>query len=152
GPRAKERWGSEGFQSLQNCTTSRNQPDTRMAKAPELRDAVEAIIARVIEVEVARGETPTDATKAAASLKNLYGLDTLFTLLAALGKNGFTQTSYYGNSENKPAVMTTLIQQFIPRPEDTPEAFAKAASTAIAAGRCTIERIAELGLVNPRWV
>jgi hypothetical protein len=45
-----------------------------------------------------------------------------------------------------------LIQKCLPLPDDTPEAFAAAAKEAVAAGQFEIERVVELGLVNPRWV
>ncbi len=152
GPRPRQRWG-RSFDSLEALTSP--NADTLyplFAKRPELKQAVDEIVARVIELELVRGETPTVATKAANSINQLFGRETLFKLIAALGKNGFGKTPRWGESENKPAVLTKLIQKCLPLPTDTPEAFAVAAKAAVAAGQFEIERIVELGLVNPRWV
>ena len=152
GPRPRVQWGTS-FDSLQALTSpNADALYPVFARRPELKQAVDEIVARVIELELARGETPTAATKAANSIKQLFGRETLFKLIAALGKHGFGKTARWGESENKPAVLTGLIQKCLPLPADTPEAFAAATKEAVAAGQFEIERIVELGLVNPRWV
>ncbi|MFO0824313.1 MAG: DUF5724 domain-containing protein [Gemmataceae bacterium] len=153
GPRGKERWGGwESFESLRSLTGTPEKQYKQLDEHPELRAAVNEIVARVIEVELNRGETPTAATRAANDIGQLLGREILFKLMAALGKTGFGKTARWGGSESKPAVLTALIQKCMPLPEDTPEAFATAAKDAIAAGQFELERIVELGLVNPRWV
>jgi hypothetical protein len=152
GPRTRERWGTS-FESLQALTSP--TADTfypLVNRRPELKHALDEIVARVIEVEVNRGEAPTAATSAANSINQLFGRATLFRLIAALGKHGFGKTARWGESENKPAVLTGLIQKCLPLPDDTPAAFALAVTDAVAAGQFELERIVELGLVNPRWV
>jgi hypothetical protein len=146
GPRAKERYSREQFDSLRQLTSGGNKDYALVDARPELRAAVNAVVERVIQVELARGETPTAATRPATEICQVFGVDTLLALVAALGKAGFTKPAGYGHSENKPAVLTSLIRHCVPRPEDTPEAFASAAA------QFETDRIAELGLVNPRWV
>jgi hypothetical protein len=152
GPRAKQRWNEEGFEALRQLTGGPNKNYPLVDERPELRAAVNAVVARVVQIELARGETPTAATKPALQIRQVTGMDTLLTLIAALGKHGFTKQVGYRTSENKPAVLTSLIQSCVPLPADTPEACAAAAKAAIAAGQFDSDRIAELGLVNPRWV
>ncbi|MDB5310431.1 MAG: hypothetical protein JWO38_4633 [Gemmataceae bacterium] len=152
GPRQIERWGTP-FDSLAALTSASGAKDYPLvADRPELRDAVEAVVARVIEAELKRGETPTPATRAANDIRQLRGTDALFRLIAALGKPGYSQGDRYSHSKNKPAVLTHLIRQAVPGDGDTAAAFAEAVKTAVAGGLFPIERIAELGLVNPRWV
>lgn len=152
GPRQRERWGTS-FDSLDALTsTTAETLYSVFAKRPELKQALNEIVARIIEVELNRGETPTAVTQAANSIKQLFGRETLFKLITALGKHGFGKTPRWGESENKPAVLTGLIQKCLPLPEDTPEAFAIAVKEGVAAGQFDLERIVELGLVNPRWV
>jgi hypothetical protein len=153
GPRGKERWGGrESFRSLNNLTLVTDKEHALVDERPELRTAVNEIVARIIEIELNRGETPTAATPAANDIGQLFGATRLFNLLAALGKHGFGKTARWGNSESKPAVLTGLVQKCMPLPEDTPEVFAGAVKDAIAAEQFELERIVELGLVNPRWV
>jgi hypothetical protein len=152
GPRAKQQWSEESFDALWNLTSSWNKNYPVVDERPELRAAVNTVVERVIQIELARGETPTAATKPALAVCQVFGVEKLLALVAALGKHGFTKPTGYQASENKPAVLTSLIQHCVPRPGDTPEAFAAAAGTAVAAGRFDSDRIAEFGLVNPRWV
>ncbi len=152
GPRSKQRWGRDGFQSLGTLSHGPRREYPLVEERPELRAAVDAIVARVIEIELVRGETPTAATNPANDIGRISGREILFRLIAALGKQGFGKSARYGESENKPAVLSGLIKKCVPLPEDTPEAFAADAKAAVAAGQFEIDRIVELGLVNPRWV
>ena len=152
GPRDFARWGSS-FDSLASLTSpaaAKTYP--LVADRPELRRAVEAVVTRVVECELARGETPTPATRAANDVRQLHGIPTLLRLIAALGKTGYSQGERYSASQNKPAVLTHLIRQSVPTAGDTPAGFTKAVTGAVSQGLLPIERIAELGLVNPRWV
>ena len=151
GPRAKQRWQREPFKTLYDLTNPKAAGFKMVDEHPELRELVGRVVDRIVEIELARGETPTAATEAAGSVATLYGIDRLLTLIAALGKQGYAKLGY-GQSLNKPAVLTLLIQRCEPLPGETPEAFAAKAKEAIAAGRIEEERLIELGCVNPRWV
>lgn len=152
GPRAREQYGREGFDSLRVLTNVTVKESRKIDPFPELRAIVERVVARIVEIELARGESPTAATTPAGSVNRLVGLDTLFDLIAALGKNGYVKPPSYGPTENKPAILTRLVQVCEPKPDEMPEVFAAAAMAAIKSGRFELERIVELGLVNPRWV
>ncbi len=152
GPRPARRWGT-AFDSLASLTSANAAKDyPLLAERPELRAAVEAVVARVIETELTRGETPTPATRAANDIGEVRGADTLFRLIAAVGKAGYSVGDRYSASQNKPAVLTHLIRQAVPTDADTPAAFAAAAKAAVAEGLFPVERVAEFGLLNPRWV
>lgn len=152
GPRAVERWGTS-FDLLSRLTSPTALKDhPLLAERPELQEAVDRVVARVIDAELTRGETPTPATRAANDIRQVRGLDTLMRLVAGLGKHGYAQGERYSTSQNKPAVLTHLIRATVPIDADTPPAFTAAVKKAVADGLFPIERIAELGLVNPRWV
>ncbi|MCE9561989.1 MAG: DUF5724 domain-containing protein [Planctomycetes bacterium] len=152
GPRETHSWGAS-FDSLESLTSPSAAKDfPLMFERPELRGIVEGIVARIIESELTRGETPTPLTPAANDIKQVHGMATLFKLIAALGNHGYGKNSRYSPSQNKPAVLTQLIRHCIPSESDTPAAFTAAVKAAVAEGLFPIERIAELGLVNPRWV
>ena len=152
GPREIRSWGTsfDSLQSLTSPTESKLFPD--MFSRPELRSIIETVVARIIESELTRGETPTPLTPAANGISQIHGRETLFRLIAALGNHGYGKNTRYSASENKPAVLTQLIRHCVPEEADTPAAFAAAVKVAVAEGLFPIERIAELGLVNPRWV
>src|SRR5262249_51780925 len=52
----------------------------------------------------------------------------------------------------KPGVLTHLIRQCAPLPAETPQVFAERVAVALAARQFDLDRVVELGLVNPRWV
>src|SRR5262249_40856421 len=98
GPRAKERWSHESFRSLNNLSFGPRNEYPLGDERPELRAAVTAVVERVIQIELARGETPTAVTKAATNMGRVFGTDKLLDLIAALGKHGFTRPAGYGQS------------------------------------------------------
>jgi hypothetical protein len=152
GPRKLELWGTT-FESLAALTAASAAKDYPIVTEwPELREAVEAVVARVIDAELTRGETPTPATRAANDIRQIHGMDTLFRLIAGLGKHGYSQGDRYSHSKNKPAVLTHLIRQCIPAATYTPTAFAETVSRLVGEGVFPLDRIVELGLVNPLWV
>src|SRR5262249_11101227 len=100
---------------------------------------------RILEIELARGETETAASLPARAIRSLEGLETLIRLLQALGKKSFAR-GYFGLS--KPDVLTHLIQVTYPAEADTPERFAAAVKEA----GITAPRLIELAFLDPQWV
>jgi hypothetical protein len=119
GPRAKQQWYSESFDALAQLTGATNKNHPLVDERPELRAAVNQVVERVLQIELARGETPTAATGPALQISQVCGAETLFALMTALGKHGFTRPPGYQHSENKPAILTALIQSCVPLPGDT---------------------------------
>ncbi|MEZ6142491.1 MAG: DUF5724 domain-containing protein [Zavarzinella sp.] len=142
-------WNSQ-FQSLAELT-SVNDLSKKVADFPELEQTVSDVIARIITIEIERGESATAATSAAQAISQLVGSSYLFQLLPALGKQGFAKQSY-SVGEGKPAVLTHLIRICTPGPDDTPIEFSRQAKELIKQKLVPEERILELAMLNPRWV
>ena len=53
---------------------------------PELRDLADACRNRILDIELARGDTETAASGPALALGSVWGIDTLVRILQALGK------------------------------------------------------------------
>src|SRR4029079_11562610 len=82
GPRTKSGDGRERFHVLQLATGMGQKDLPLIDQRPELREAVNKTVARIIEIELARGETPTAATAPANEIQQVFGIDTLLNLVA----------------------------------------------------------------------
>jgi hypothetical protein len=141
GDRPRTSWLA-AFTSLHDLTrkAAREELDDRLG------EIVDRVRARVIEIELRRGEAPTAASRPALALRDSGGLDVLMRLMAALGSAGFVRGwSYDGGA--RPVVFSRLIRVTSPGEGDTPEAFA----SAVAAAGITEKRLIELGMFAPQW-
>ena len=102
----------------------------RFGAAPQLTALVERCRQRIVEVELARGEAPTEAAELAKSLRHSGGLQTLAGALAALGKEKLVRGWSWQDSLSRKAVYSHLIRVSFPAQEDTPESFRDAVSAA----------------------
>jgi hypothetical protein len=149
GPRGQpDGWWDRELASLGRLTS--REPDPALASVPELKALVERCRDRVLEVELARGETPTAATDAANSLNALTGLPTLLRLLHAVGPKVLDRRSGFG--QGRLAVLSHLVSITHPAADDMPERFTEEVKAAVKAGRIDGERIMELAFLAPQWV
>ncbi len=136
-----------GFPALTQATV-RPEPEL-FARRPDLRDLVEQVRQRILEVELARGDLPTAASAAALSLNSVVGLDLLTRLLAGLGKHGL-QRQLHGTGRAQ--VFSLLIRNCYPGPDDTPEAFSARIKDLVKKKQIAPEVPLQLAFFNPRWV
>ena len=111
-----------------------------------LAEIVERIRRRIVDVELRRGEAPTEASRAALALEYSGGVDVLVRLVRALGSEPFIR-GYSYDGESRHVVFSRLIRATMPGAEDTPAAFAAAMKAAKIADR----RLVELGCFAPQW-
>src|SRR5262249_31027724 len=155
--RAKNQYGyyyyyGRQYEALERFT--RRLSTTESAKLGEhekaARALAEQVTARILEVELERGELTTAASEPAHSVQALDGTDTLFTLLRKLGNKKLERSSY-GQGYN--AVFSHLILATWPKPDkDTPEQFAALAKAAVKEGKVSFERLLELAFFAPQWL
>ena len=86
GPGRFERYGGLDFGTLATLTARKldKTHESFLANHAEVRDAVDAS-ARIVEIELTRGEMPTAATDTAWHLGSLWGTGLLVRLLIGLG-------------------------------------------------------------------
>ncbi len=70
-------------------------------------------MARVVEIELNRGETPTAASTAVGAIGSIHGIASLFPLIAALGKSDY-KSNTWNAGKNKPESLTKLISVITP--------------------------------------
>lgn len=117
-----------GFRGIRESTQAH-----RRGELPEkILPLVEKAVERVLEIELARGESPTAATSAALGIQYAGGLGTLIEILRAIGRDPKLQRTYsWGDAgQSKSSVFSHLLRATRPKPDETPEDFAKAVKAA----------------------
>ncbi|WP_221089499.1 DUF4132 domain-containing protein [Deinococcus aquaedulcis] len=146
GPRP-ERTGyyyGNDFDDLNTSTRRRLREGT--PTHPDWQAAVEAVRARVLEIEAVRGDLETPATPAALALQSISGAEKALRLLAALGKNPLKR-GYQGRNESRDVTFSHLIRVAFPAPGDTPATFARLAQEA----GLSEARLLDLAMFAPQW-
>jgi hypothetical protein len=139
--------GSSHWQSFQALRRlSGRKPDKLGQHYQFLGPLVARCRARIVEVELQRGDLPTAASGPAKALRWSGGLSTLVRLLAAGRGDSLLRGHLYGNL-GREAVFSHLIRATFPDEADTPEAFAEA----VRAARILDGRLIELALFAPHW-
>ena len=129
GTRSKNRYGADtGFDAVRFSTSALYRRELPERSIPIVRKSM----ARILEIELARGESPTVVTSAALAMRYAGGLDVLVNVLLAIGRDPKLQRTYsWGEgSLSKSSVFSHLIRVTRPGKEDTPEAFARAVQAA----------------------
>ena len=127
-------------------TLTGTKPDPKLDVPPGVAAVVNRCRARIVDVELARGDTPTAASGAARSLRTSGDMAVLFRLLSAAERDTFVR-GHGTDSEGKAAVLSHLIRSTHPTDADTPAAFAAAAKSA----KVDQDRLVELALFAPQW-
>jgi Family of unknown function (DUF5724)/Domain of unknown function (DUF4132) len=144
GPRDVTEYGLSSFDDLKFLTS--REGEQLLKKYPAGLPLLEKCRARVIEVELTRGDTPTPASRAALDLERVYGISNLVAFLHALGPRGFTR-DLYGAKDNKEGVFSSLIKHCFPAGGETVEDFKKQ----VTAAQIPEQRLVELAVYVPLW-
>ncbi len=124
------------------------RPSTRKDfRWPDGADAAfDAIRKRVLEIEFARGDAPTPASRVALALAPSGGMDVVIRVLARIGRDRLLR-GYMGGQTSRSAVYSSLLRSAVPGPGDTPERFAASAK----AESLLEERLIDLAVYAPQW-
>jgi hypothetical protein len=103
------------------------------------------VIARIVELELLRGEAPLPSTPFAAQLSYAGDADACIRCLVALDGEHLTRSVYH--AQDRLSVLSRLIQRTLPGENDTPERFAQ-----LTRGAGIKERaLVELAVYAPQW-
>ena len=134
------------FSEIWTLTGRRGSP--LLEAHPALKEALEKVRARVLDVELMRGELPTAASAPALALRSVEGTAALIRLLRALGKDGFSRGHTYGASgTTRSAVFSHLARISFPAATDSAEDFARQVKEA----QIDPKRLTELAVYAPQW-
>ena len=126
-----------------------NKPLREAAEAyPALVETAKDAAARVIEIEVRRGDTPTEVSELARAIRRHEGAANFAAVLVALGNETFVRGySWYGSDVTKKAVLSNLLKASCPAADDTVETLAAALD-----GRVPEKRLLEAAMYAPKWL
>lgn len=136
--------------SLRRYTGTSNGPWMKemREKFPILLEAATEATARVIEIELKRGDTPTEVSALAASIGYHEGAENFARILIALGNETFERGYFYYSSGNtKKHVLSGLLKVSHPAKEDTAETLNRALE-----GRIKEKRLLEAAMYAPGWL
>jgi hypothetical protein len=155
GPRGTGQYRGEGFCLLEEVNARKPDKDVEawLIDFPEVRALVDRAIARILELELGRGDAPTAATAPAHSLGTLKGIETLRRILHALGKDGFKlgRTWHSAEVEDRRQTLTHLARVTYPSDDKTPDDFASTVKQAIREDQFPEERLLQLTFLAPQW-
>jgi hypothetical protein len=115
-------------------------------QTPGLRELYDSCRSRILDVELARGDTPTVVTNAARHLRYIGGTRVLVRVLKALGKESFVRGSS-SSGDNRASVCSHLARATFPGEEDTTEAFTQQMRDAGIGEK----QLVETALYAPQW-
>lgn len=115
---------------------------------PFLENMVARCKARILEIELQRGDSPTVVSHLANQIQALYGVDYFIKILQALGKSPLHRGYSWGErGKNKKELLSTLLSRLYPTPTDTTSFNQK-----IKAAEITDKRLIEAALYAPQWL
>ena len=155
GPRGHNGYSGEGF-SLLSMLTARSLAKEHQAildQRPELRDLVDRAKARILDLELNRGDAPTAATIPSYSISALWGAPTLHRILLSLGKAEFKLGRSWSDDgkQDRRQTLTYLAKITYPAAEEKPEDFVKLMLSAVKAGEFPENRLLQLTFLAPQW-
>ena len=113
-----------------------------------MRELLTSITELVLGTELRRGDSETDFSRAALSIKKIFGMDRLMEILTALGNETLKANSYYIHTISKRDSLGHLLRSCYPGEQDT------AAQLTLRAKQAHIsdERLIEAAMFAPQWI
>jgi hypothetical protein len=115
----------------------------------KLKKTLEKVTARILSVELKRGEAATEVSSLAMKLEKTEGAPVFVAILEAIGKESFGRADYYSNfSYTKKEVLSKLLRCCYPAETDTAETLKEQ----LKGTTLTDKRLAEAGMYAPQWI
>jgi hypothetical protein len=117
-------------------------------KYPLLKKTADEAAARVISIELQRGDSATEVSRLALNVSWHEGADTFAKLLVALGTETLVRGYIYaGSDQTKKLVLSSLLKASRPGPNDNAETL-----RAALAGKISDRRLIEAAMYAPAWI
>jgi hypothetical protein len=117
-------------------------------KYPLLKKVADEAAARVIEIELRRGDSVTEVSSLALNISWHEGADTFAKILAALGTETLVRGYIYGGSDQtKKLVLSSLLKNSHPGADDNAETL-----RAALGGKISDRRLIEAAMYAPAWI
>lgn len=115
---------------------------------PILLECVNNVVARILEIELKRGDTQTPVSQLAKSIKQHEGAHNFIEILIALGSETFTRGyNWDSGGYTKRDTLSSLLKASIPAANDNAQTLRNAIG-----GRITEKRLLEAVMYTPAWI
>ncbi|ALP35949.1 hypothetical protein ASL14_06975 [Paenibacillus sp. IHB B 3084] len=139
--------GSDSRRHMSSLTNARN---TWIASNPEFLEIRRTVIDRLLEVELVRGDLPTEATPKVMGLSRIEGMDYFLRILDGLDKETFVRGYVYGYGDRitKKESFSHLLKACYPRDGEDSFLLKEKLSNA----KITDKRLLEAAMYAPQWI
>ncbi|MDR1097425.1 MAG: DUF4132 domain-containing protein [Tannerella sp.] len=114
---------------------------------PMLKTVAEEVAARVIEIELKRGDSKTEVSELAGAIRWHEGAGNFAKTLIAMGKETFVRGYVYDSNTTKKAVLSSLLKASHPMPSDDAGTLRVALD-----GKVKDKRLLEAAMYAPSWL
>ncbi|MDR2633351.1 MAG: DUF5724 domain-containing protein [Treponema sp.] len=119
-----------------------------MEQYPLLKKTADEAAARVIEIELQRGDSATEVSHLALNINRHEGAETFAKILVALGRETLVRGYIYsGSDKTKQMALSHLLKTCYPKPQDSAETL-----RAALAGKISDKRLIEAAMYAPAWI
>jgi hypothetical protein len=115
---------------------------------PLLKTAADESAARIIEIELDRGDSPTEVTSLALAVQWHEGAETFVKILTALGDETFVRGYIYSGNLTKKTVLSNLLKNSHPGPGEN----AGTLRACLAGSSLSDRRLIEAAMYAPAWL
>ena len=122
-----------------------HKPTAKKTEYPNFRRLLPPVIDRLLDIELKRGDMPTEVSELVSNIEYMEGLDLFVRILHALGKEPFTRGYVYGEKSRKDA-LCALLQNCHPKPGET--IMAKTSPLK----QFSEQRLLEAAMYAPQWI
>lgn len=143
----KELLGGDARSHMRELTSPRDTLVNRQEQLIELR---ERIVSRLLDIELARGDLSTDATKFTMSFERIYGMEPLIRILTSLRGETFVRGYIYGysNQTTKKESLSHLLKICYPRDGEDEEKLGQL----LQGTGITEKLLLEAAMYAPQWI
>ncbi len=144
GPRPASPYRYNNFPELSEL--SARKPHPFFTRYPAIGPIYANCLRRVLEVELQRGEMPTEATPAALGLRSISGVDWFIRILQTLDSLHLKRGASYGDT-SRARTFSHLLRVSFPGPDETPAQF----SAQVKAAGLSQQQLIEAAVYAPQW-
>lgn len=110
---------------------------------------VDKVVRRILEIELKRGDTPTEVSALCMKINRFEGAAYLIRILQAFGKDTFCRSdACYGSAYTKKEVLSKLLRSCYPAAAET----AKTLTVLLKDTGLTEKRLVEAAMYAPQWL
>jgi hypothetical protein len=125
---------------------SGHKPAKQFETYPELKNIIDKIRTKLLEIELKRADLPTIVSVPTMAIRSIYGVDYVVKILTSLGKEKLVR-GYTYDGLSKSSVFSSLLRASFSREGEAPEIFAEK----VKATKISEQRLLDLAMYAPQW-